>query len=196
SDDPEMSFAQALSTGNYDEARRQLDRIKDNKKREVYGQLVLKAEARILLGRGNVLGAVEQIRKIEDPTSRLVLYLEALKSLRKKHDDDLTRIIVNEARLLVPQTDRNGIHVQALFSFVSQLSGPASLDDAFDFLNNAIISINALGRKSRPEGPAKSMAEAAMAELNDPYTLIDSTEMDQAFSSAGLRDLDRSLAHA
>ena len=47
---------------------------------------------------GNVLGAVEQIRKIEDQTTRLVLYLEALKSLRKKHDDDLTRIIVNEAR--------------------------------------------------------------------------------------------------
>jgi hypothetical protein len=196
SEDAEINLAQALSNGDYDEARTQLDRINDDKKREVYRQLVLKVEARTLLGRGNVLGAVESIRKIEDQTSRLVLYLEALKFVRKKHDDELTRIIVNEARLLIPQTDRNGIHVQALFSFVNQLTDPASVDDAFDFLGNAVISINALGKKSKPEGPAKSIAEAAMAELNDPYTLMDSLEMEQAFSSAGLRDLHRGLAQA
>jgi hypothetical protein len=196
SEDAETNFASALSNGDYDEARRQLERLNDDKKKEVYRQLVLKVEARTLLARGNVLGAVELIRKIEDQTARLVLYLDALKSRKKKHDDDLTRIIVNEARLLIPQTDRNGIHVQALLSFVSQLSDPSSIDDAFEFLDTAVISINALGRKAKPEGPAKSMAEAAIAELNDPNNLLDSPEMEQAFSSVGLRDLDRGLAHA
>jgi hypothetical protein len=196
SEDAETNFAQALSNGDYDEARRQLDRINDAKKRELYGQLVFKVEARTLLGRGNVLGAVESIRKIEDQTTRLIMYLDALKSVKKKHDDELTRIIVNEARLLIPQTDRNGVHVQALLSFVSQLSDPSSLDDAFEFLSNAVTSINALGKKAKPEGPAKSMAEAAMAELNDPNNLLDSPEMEQAFSSLGLRDLYRGLAQA
>ena len=196
SEDAEMNLASALSNGDYDEARRLLARVNDAKKREVYGQLILKVEARTLLARGNVLGAVELIRKIEDQTARLVMYLEALKSLRKKKDDDLTRIIVNEARLLVPQTDRNGIHVQALLTFVGLLSDPAGLDDAFEFLNNAVISINALGKQAKPEGPAKSMAESALAQLNDPYALIESSEMEQAFSTLGLRDLYRGLATA
>ena len=196
SEDAEINLAQALSNGDYDQARTQIERVNDDKKREVYKQLVFKVEARTLLARGNVLGAVESIRKIEDQTARLLLYLDALKSVKKKHDDDLTRIIVNEARLLIPQTDRNGIHVQALLSFVSQLSDPSSLDDAFEFLSNAVISINALGKKIKPEGPAKSNAEAAMAELNDPNNLLDSPEMEQAFSSLGLRDLYRGLAQA
>ncbi len=97
SEDAETNLASALSNGDYDEARRLLARVNDAKKREVYGQLILKVEARTLLGRGNVLGAVELIRKIEDQTARLVMYLEALKSLRKKKDDDLTRIIVSNA---------------------------------------------------------------------------------------------------
>ena len=196
SEDAEINLAQALSNGDYDQARTQIERVNDDKKREVYKQLVFKVEARTLLARGNVLGAVESIRKIEDQTARLLLYLDALKSVKKKHDDDLTRIIVNEARLLIPQTDRNGIHVQALLSFVSQLSDPANLDDAFEFLSNAVISINALGKKAKPEGTAKSQAEAAMAELNDPNNLLDSPEMEQAFSSLGLRDLYRGLAQA
>ena len=35
-----------------------------------------------------------------------------------------------------------------------------------------------------------------MAELNDPYNLLDSPEMEQAFSLIGLGDLDRGLAQA
>ena len=35
-----------------------------------------------------------------------------------------------------------------------------------------------------------------MAELNDPYNLLDSPEMEQAFSLVGSRDLDRGLAQA
>jgi hypothetical protein len=196
SEDAEINLAQALSTGDYDEARSQLNRLNDDKKRELYRQLVFKSEARTLLGRGNVLGAVELIRKLEDQTNRMAMYLDALKSLKKKNDDDLRRIIINEARLLIPQTDRNGIHLQALLAFVNQLNDPASADDAFEFLNNAVITINALGRKNKPEGPPKSMGEAAMAELNDPTNLLDSTDLERAFSSVGLRDLDRALAHA
>jgi hypothetical protein len=196
SDDPEVSFTYALSARDYDEAGRQLERINDDKKREIYGQLLLKTQARTLLARGDVVGALTVIRKVQDPTARLVMYLDAVKSAKKRRDTDLTRIIIDEARLLIPQTDRNGLHVRALFSFISQLTDSRDDNDVFEFLNSAVTSINALANKSKSEGPIKNPADAAMAQLNDVYSLIDAPEMDQAFTAAGLRDLDRGLAYA
>jgi len=196
SNDPEEKFLYGLSSGDYDEARNQLERINDEKKRPLYTQLLLKTEARTLLGKADVMGALTLIRKLDEPTTRLVMYLDALRAAKRKRDGDLTRIVINEARLVIPQTDRNGLHVLALLSFVGQLTGPDTGDDAFEFLNNAIISINALAKKPKPEGVTRTPAEMAMAEINNPYSLIESTEMEQAFSSVGLRDLDRGLAHA
>jgi hypothetical protein len=196
SEDAETSFTYALSYGDFDEARKQLDRISDAKKRELYGQVLIKSQARTLLRRGDVLEAVALIRKLEDETTRLVMYLEAVKSANRKRDTDLTRIIIDEAKLLIPQTGRNGLHIQALLSFIPLLTDPASVDDAFEFLGNAVISINALSKKSKPEGPSSSPAEMAMAELNDPQNLFEAPEMEQAFSALGLRDLDRALVQA
>src|SRR6185295_17561171 len=99
----------------------QLERINDEKKRTRYSQLLIKVEARSLLGKSDVMGALTLIRKLEDPT-RLVMYLDAIKAAKKKRDADLTRLVINEARLTIPQTDRNGIHVQALLLFVGQLN--------------------------------------------------------------------------
>ena len=196
SDDAEESFAYALSAGDYDEAERQLERLNDDKKREMYGQILHKTRARTLLGRGDVVGALTVIRKVEDQTARLALYLEALKSNKKKRDPNLTRIIINEARLLIPQTDRNGLHVRALFSFISQLADGPDDDDVFDFLNSAVTSINALANKPKSEGAMKNAADALMAQLNDVYELINAAEMEQAFSAVGLRDLERGLVQA
>lgn len=195
SDDPETSFIYALSTGKYDEAHSQLERINDEKKRTLYSQLLIKAEARSLLGKSDVMGALTLIRKLEDPT-RLVMYLDAIKAAKKKRDADLTRLVINEARLTIPQTDRNGIHVQALLLFVGQLNSPDTIDDALEFLTSAVTSINALVKRPKPEGVSKSAAEIAMAEINDPHNLIESSEMDQAFNSVGLRDLERGLVQA
>lgn len=71
-----------------------------------------------------------------------------------------------------------------------------TIDDAFDFLSNAVTSINALAKSPKSESTVTTPAEAAMAGLNDPYSLLDSPEMEQAFFSSGLRDLDRGLAQA
>jgi len=104
--------------------------------------------------------------------------------------------VINEARLLIPQTDRNGLHLRALLSFAAQLAQPETKDDALEFLNSVVVTINALGRKSKDQGEAKTMAEAAMAELNDPKSLLDASEMEQAFSAIGLLDLETSLTVA
>lgn len=196
SEDPEQSLFFALSNGDFDEARKQLDRLTDDKKKDIYGQLIFKNQAKALLAQSDVMGALTAIRKIEDQTVRLVMYLEAIKAVKKKHDSDLTKIVVNEARLLIPQTDRNGLHVRALLSFVSQLTEPDTNEDAMEFLNLAVVSINTLAKRPNEESAAKTLAESAMAELNDPYSLLDASEMDQAFSLVGLRDLEQALAQA
>jgi hypothetical protein len=196
SDDPETNFFTAISNGDFDEASRQLDRIKDSEKRDAYAQLLWKSQARALLAKSDVMGALTAIRKMQDQTMRLVTYLDAIKVIKKKNDSELSNIVVNEARLLVPQTNKNGIHVRALLSFSGQLAKPATKDDAFDFLNNAVVAINTLSRKSSDETEAKSLAEEAMAELNHPISLFDSPEFEQAFNAAGAINLDAGLTSA
>ena len=196
SDDPETNFFTAISNGDFDEASRQLDRIKDADKKDMYAQLLFKAQARALLAKSDVMGALTAIRKMQDQTMRLVAYLDAMKAAKRKNDAELSNIVVNEARLLVPQTNRNGLHVRALLSFSGQLAKHVTKDDAFDFLNNAVVAINTLSRKSNDEIEAKSLAEEAMAELNDPISLFDSPEFEQAFNAAGLIDLDAGLTSA
>jgi hypothetical protein len=65
-----------------------------------------------------------------------------------------------------------------------------------EFLNLAVVSINTLAKKTNEESAAKTLAESAMAELNDPNSLLDASELDQAFSLVGLRDLEQALAQA
>ena len=117
SDDPETNFFTAISNGDFDEASKQLDRIKDSDKRDAYAQLLLKSQARTLLAKSDVMGALTAIRKMQDLTMRLVSYLDAMKAVKRKNDAELSNIVLNEARLLVPQTNRNGLHVRALLSF-------------------------------------------------------------------------------
>jgi hypothetical protein len=196
SDNPEEGFVYYLSKADFDEARKQLDRIPDAKKREIYLQLLIKVEARSLLKGGDVMGAITLIRKLDDSTTRLVMYLDAMKVTKKKRDSDLTNLVVNEARLMVPQTERNGLHLRALLSFAALLANGESRGDALEFLNNAATTINALGKKSGKRGDADDSAQGAMDELNDPLSLLEASEMDQAFSSLGPVDLERVLTIA
>ena len=195
SEDPETNFFLTLSQGDFDEANRFLDRLASEKK-AVYGQLLIKAQARALLAQGDVMAALTAIRTLEDHATRLVMYLDALKATRKKRDADVMTIIINEARLLVPQTNRNGIHVRALLSFAAQIMTPETKDDGMQFLTNAVTSINALSTKSNDRSQTRTSAEAAMAELNDPNSLLDAPEMERAFSAAGLSDLEAAIAQA
>lgn len=196
SEDPEQRFFFALSKPDFDEARKELDRIKENEKRNLYTQLVIKTEARAFLARSELMEAVTAIRKLEDPTARLVMYLDALKTAKKKQDDDVSRIIIDEARLIVPQTGRNGLHLRALLSFATQLAKMGANDDALEFLRSAVSTINSLGGDAKEKGDAESLAETVMAELNDPMTLLDEPDMEHAFSSVGLIDLASGLTEA
>jgi len=124
------------------------------------------------------------------------MYLDALKTAKKKRDDDVSRIIIDEARLIVPQIGRNGLHLRALLSFATQLAKMGANDDALEFLRSAVSTINSLGGDAKEKGDAGSLAETVMAELNDPMTLLDEPDMEHAFSSVGLIDLSSGLTEA
>jgi hypothetical protein len=196
SDNPEERFVFALSGEDFDAARNEIERIQDADKRNLYGQVLIKSEARALLARGELMEAVTAIRKLDDPTTRLLMYMDALRVTQKKRDADVAKIIINEARLLVPQTNRNGMHLRALFAFASQLTKLEAYDEAIEFLNGAVTTINALGGRRDERNSGKSVAEEAMAELNDPNILLDELDMEQAFTAVGLFDLDAGLSHA
>lgn len=196
SEDPEQRFFFALSGGDFESARNELDRFKDADKRNLYMQVIIKSEARAFLARSEVMEAVTAIRKLDDPTSRLVMYMDALKAAKSKRDADVSRVIINEARLLIPQTDRNGLHLRALLAFTSQLAKIGATDDVVEFLKSAVSTINALGSTNSGDGASKSIAEAAMAELNDPNSLLDEPEMERAFVAVGSLDLDLALTQA
>src|SRR6185436_1502815 len=196
SEDPEMNFAWAMSNGDFDEASKQLDRLKDGEKKDMYAQLLLKVQAKALLAKSDVMGALTLIRKIQDQTTRLVMYLEALKAAKKKNEAALTNVVINETRLMVPQTDRNGLHLRALFAFATQLAKADTKEEALGFLNSAVITTNSLEKKTGEKGATDNLREMAMDELNDPNSLLDAPEMEQAFSSMGLLDLDNTLTQA
>lgn len=195
SEDPEQRFFFALSSGDFAAARGELDRLNDSDKRSLYLQLVLKSEAKALLAKSELMEAVTAIRKLEDPTARLLMYMDALKAVKPKSDVEVSRVIINEARLLIPQTDRNGLHLRALLAFTSQLAKLGATDDALEFLKNAVSTINSLGPASE-ESASRSLAESAMAELNDPNRLLDEPEFENAFVAVGLLDLILGLTQA
>ena len=196
SENPEERFAFALSNGDFDEAREQLERLTDETKKKLYSQLLTKNEATALLARSELMPALTKIRELDDRTTRLVMYLEALKAIRKKRDPEVMKIVINEAMLLIPQTERNGLHVRALLSFAAQSAASDTMDDAIEFLRGAITSLNHLETREKPESEDRTMAEETMAELNDPHSLLDAVEMEQAFVSVGAIDFDRGLAEA
>jgi hypothetical protein len=103
---------------------------------------------------------------------------------------------INEARILIPQVDRNGLHVRALLVFATQLSVLGSTDEAVDFLGAAVAAINSLPAKSEQTSATMTSADLAWAEINDPRSLLDAPELDHAFSAIGVADLERATYEA
>jgi hypothetical protein len=192
-DQPDLTISLAIQSGDFEEATRLIDELKSDEAKKTYSQMLLKIEVKSLLSKSDVAGALTRIRKVEDHSARLVLYLEAVKTAQRKDDPALSRSVINEARTLIPQVGRNGLHVRILLSFAALRHVLSSLDEAIDFLDAAVLAINALPRLSEQSaGPAASV-ELAWKELNDPSSLLVSTELGQAFAAIGGLDFERAI---
>lgn len=195
-DSPELAIPLAIQSGDFEEANRLIDDLKSDDLKKQYSQVLAKAEARALLARSDVLEALIRIRKVEDENARLAFYLEAIKATQKKHDDTLSRTVIDEARTLIPQKDRNGLHVRALLALASQLTVLASTDEAVVFLDAAVVAINSLPKRSEETTAQKSPMELAWAEINDPVALSELPEFSHAFATIGVIDLERTIIEA
>ena len=175
---------------------RLIDNVKDDDAKNRYRQLMTKVRARALLNAGDVVGALAYIRNIEDRTARVGYYLSATTATQKKRDSALTLVLLNEARTAIPQVDRNGLDVRLLLAF-APLVARTSPDEAQDFIQSAIVSLNSLTRKaSTPTRQPTSGAEVALSSLNDPSSFLNAPEFENAFSSFGSVDLNRALIEA
>jgi hypothetical protein len=196
SKNPEAAIQMAISNGDFEEAGQLIDELKNEELKKTYSQVLVRLQARTFLANSQVLEALVMMRKIEDANSRIAFYIDAVRVAKKKGDPLLSNIVVNEARTLIPQTDRNGLHVRALLSFSSQLAVMGSKDEAVHFLDTAVVAINSLPKKSDDPGVTKSSTELAMDEVNDPRSLLDAQELEHAFASMGALDLDQAIAEA
>jgi len=192
-DQPELAIPLAIQSGDFEEAARLVEDLKSDEAKKMYSQMLLKIEVKSLLSKSDVLGALTRIRKLEDQSARLVVYLEAVKVARSKDDLELSRSVINEVRSLIPQVDRNGVHVRILLSFAAQGPVLSSPDEAIEFLDAAVLAINALPKPSEPSGQPATSAEMAWKELNDPRSLLDSTELGQAFAAIAGLDFERAI---
>jgi hypothetical protein len=195
-DSPELAIPLALQSGDFEEASRLIDNLKSDESRKTYSQLVARLEAKSLLAKADVMGALTRIRKLEDQTARLVLYLEVLKVAQKKRDPALSSLVISEARSLIPAVGRNGLHVRVLLTFASQVTALASTDEALDFIDASVAAINSLSKQSEETAVTKSGAELAWEEINDPASLLDAPELAHAFSAVGALDLERTIIEA
>ncbi len=195
-DNPELAIPLAIQAGDFAEASRLIDKLDSEEMRALYSQVLAKVEAQARLATADVLGALTRIRQIEDQNARLILYLEALRTAHKKQDPSLSSLVLSEARSLIPQSNRNGLHVRALLAFACQLPVMASPDEAVEFLRAAVTALNSLARPSEKSGEKGSALDRAWAEMNDPQSLLEASEFSRSFAAIGLADVEQAIIEA
>jgi hypothetical protein len=84
--------------------------------------------------------------------------------------------------------------LRALFAFAFQLTKQGAYDDAVEFLNGAVTTLNALSG-GRDETGGQSQTEVAK-DLSDPNIILAQGDMEQAFVAIGLFDLDTGLTQS
>jgi hypothetical protein len=192
----EMSIPLAISSGNFQEASERIERLKSDDQRRMFSELLAKVQAKAALSKSDLNDALTFIRLIKDPDAKLILYMEAGKLAKKKDQNDVSRAIISEARILIPQSNRNGLHCRALLVFSSQLARLGATQEAFEFLDAAVVSLNTLETPSDDSQRSKTLVEGAWAELNDPQSMALAPEFETCFTLLGGVDSQLALAEA
>lgn len=196
SDNPETNIAVAIANGDFNEARRLIDKIDDEDRKKSLFQTLAKAEFRALIAEPNLGEALNVARRIENVNLRVMLFLQLARVAYRKDDVSLSKLILSEARSALANTDKDGMRARLLLSFASEVSSISDLD-AIDILHNAVAVINSLSTPNSSTDPETlSTAELITTELNDPRGFADSPDLQRAFSSVARVDFDGTLLAA
>lgn len=196
SEDPDTAISVAIANGDFDVARRLIDKVDDEDKRKAFSQMLAKVEFKALVAEANLSEALNVARRIENVNLRVMLYLQLARAAYRKDDINLSRLVLSEARSALANTEKDGMRARLLLSFASEVSS-ISESDAIDILHNAVVAINSLPKPtSSAESGDQSPTELALAELNDPRSFTDSPDLQRAFSSVARVDFDGTLLAA
>jgi hypothetical protein len=196
SDNPEIAISVAITNGDYDEARRLIDKIEDEARRKALSQLLAKSEFKSLLYEANFAEALSVARRIENVNARVTLLLQLARATYRKDDVSFSRLIVSEARTALANTETDGMRARLLLSIASEVS-TISESEAIEMLHSAVLAINSLPKRvGEDEATNQSPSEFAISELNDPRSFMESPELQRAFSSVAQVDFDGALLAA
>lgn len=191
SDNPETAVTVALSRGDVDEAKRAVERVRDETIRNALSRLIANVEPRILLARGDLADALVAVRRIEDVNARATLYAELARAARDKGERDFAAMILGEARQALASGEANGLRARALLALSAE-AARISISDAVELLQTTVSVVNSLREPTREATTSNDM----LAQFNDPRSLINSSELRQAFISVATADFDNAIAAA
>lgn len=188
SDSPDVAIAVAITRGDFDEARRLIDQLEDEARRKAYSQTLARAEFKARLTEADFSGALNVARKIDNVNLRVLLLLQLARAAYRKDDNSQSRLILSEARAAIANAEKDGLLARVLLSFASEVS-VMSESDAMEILHNAVTVINSLSKpNSDTESSERSQTNNASREINDPRSLVESADLQRAFSSVARVD--------
>ena len=176
---------------------RSSDSRRDNEeKKKAFTQVLAKAEFNTRLAESNLSEALSVARRIENVNLRIMLFLQVARAASRKDDASFLRVALNEARSALSNTEMDGMRARLLLSFASEVS-TLSESDAIDVLHQAVVLINSLSKSSSDSNsPGDFRSAPPLSVLNDPRSLVDSSEVQRAFSSVARVDFDGTLLAA
>ena len=195
-ENPETNIAIAIANGDFDEARRLIDKLEDEAGRKSFLQTLAKAEFKVRLNEADLSEALNVARRIENANLRVLLLVQLARAAYRKDDLTLSRLIISEARAALTSDEKDGLRARVLLSFASETVG-ISDSDAIDLLHNAVSVINSLSKPdSGTQGLDRQPTNMAAFEINDPRSLVDSPDLQRAFSSLARADFEGTLIAA
>lgn len=191
SDSPETAISIAVARGEVEKARDLLEKVQDESVTKGLSQMAANVEFRTHLAKSNLAEALMAARNVEDPNIRASLYAQVAKAAYRKGEVEFSRLILAEARVALSKSESNGMRVRALLELAAEASTISALD-SIELLRAAVLDINLLSKATSGGGSKGDL----LTEINNPQTLIDEPELQQAFSSVGTVDFDGALLTA
>ena len=190
-DGSEAEIISSMARGDFEAAQEAIDKLKDEKKRLSWGELLLKARVKTHLGRGELFEALSIARKMRDGTQKMLLMAEIAKVAHEKREPDLLTAILYEVKRTSADVLPKGIYAVALLTIAAETAHFAPTE-AMLMLQDGVATINSLA----DVGAKEQKGSRSKPILNDPSSFADSAELMRAFSALGEKDLERTLSIA
>jgi hypothetical protein len=194
---PEVMIPLLMARGEFEEAKHLVEKMSDETTRTAYLQTIARVEFRNYLAKAELPQALAAARAVQDPNPRAMLYVQLASVADKKGDKEFAKLVVAEARATLASSAPDGLRTRALLLLTADATSLLPAQEAVELLQSATASINALSRPATG-ADAPTPQQAAWAVVNDPLSLMDAPELQQAFAAAGRVDFDSTsfAAHA